>query len=82
MEHHCLNDKVIVITGFTRGIGQVLAEDCAASVAQVVMSSHQEESVRKTLSALPAKGYAVNGIPCDVSQPDTLEQLLALALSL
>jgi NAD(P)-dependent dehydrogenase (short-subunit alcohol dehydrogenase family) len=82
MEHRNLNDRVIVITGSTRGIGRLLAEACAACGAKVVVSSCKEESVREALSDLQAKGYTVSGIPCDVSQPDNLEQLLARALSL
>ncbi len=82
MEHHDLNDKVIVITGSTRGIGRALAEACAASGAKVVVSSHKEESVKEALLNLQSKGYAVSGIPCDVSRPEHLEQLLARSLSL
>ena len=82
MEHRYLNDKVIVITGSTRGIGRAIAEACAARGAKVVVSSRNKESVREAISDLQAKGYAVGGIPCDVSGPEQLEQLLARALSL
>jgi len=50
--------------------------------AKIVVSSRNKESVREAISDLQAKGYAVGGIPCDVSGPEHLEQLLARALSL
>ena len=75
-----LKDKVIVITGSTRGIGRGIAEACAREGAKVVICSRNESSVRETCKALEQRGFAVSGVPCDVSIQSDLEKLLQHAI--
>jgi len=75
-----LRDKVIVVTGSTRGIGRAIAEACAREGARLVVCSRDGESVRQTREALAAEGLQVSGIRADVSVPSDLEQLLQHAL--
>ncbi|MCX5973530.1 MAG: SDR family NAD(P)-dependent oxidoreductase [Coprothermobacterota bacterium] len=76
MEEGKLKDKVVVVTGSSRGIGRAIAEACAAAGAHVVIGSRSEEAVRRAVSEMQAKGYSAGGIPCDVSKPADLERLL------
>lgn len=73
-----LTGKTAVITGGTRGLGLVTAQEFLAAGAQVVISSRSEAAVQQALeslmSAVPQASLA--GMACDVAE---LEQVQALA---
>lgn len=71
-----LKDKVVVITGSTRGIGLAVAEACASEGAYVVVSSRKPEAVEQTCRAFKESGFRVSGIAADVSSPADVERLL------
>ncbi len=75
-----LDDKVVVITGSTRGIGRAMAAACAAEGATVVVSSRTAVAVEETVGALRAKGAQVSGLVCDVASDADLEALLTHAI--
>ena len=75
-----LQDKVIVITGSTRGLGLAIARACAAEGAQVVISSRSAEAVDRAVSELRAAGRTASGKPCDVSDLAQVEALAAHAV--
>jgi len=62
-----LKDKVVVVTGSTRGIGRAIAEECAREGAKVVICSRKEASVEETCLSLKNQGFDVSGIAADVS---------------
>jgi NADP-dependent 3-hydroxy acid dehydrogenase YdfG len=51
-----LKDKVVVITGGTKGFGRALAEVFLAEGSRVVICSHNKEEVEKTASQIGAMG--------------------------
>ncbi len=75
-----LQDKVVVITGSTRGIGRSIALACASEGASVVVSSRSAEAVQRTVEEMKALGYAVSGITCDTTVPGALGELLKYAI--
>ena len=75
-----LRDKVVVVTGSTRGIGRAIAEACAREGAQVVISSRHEVAVQQASEAMSSLGLKVSGIAADVSVQTDLERLLRHAL--
>ena len=75
-----LKDKVVVVTGSTRGIGRAIAEECAGEGAKVVICSRKEASVEETCLSLKIQGFDVSGITADVSAWGDLERLLAHAV--
>jgi glucose 1-dehydrogenase len=75
-----LQDKVIVITGSTRGLGLTIAHACAAEGAQVVVSSRSPEAVDRVVGELRASGRTATGMPCDVSDLAQVEALAAHAV--
>jgi len=70
-----LTNKVIVITGSTRGFGNAMARALLAKGAKVVISSRKQETVDRVVAELAALGQ-VSGLARDVSQA---EQVYALA---
>ncbi len=75
-----LQDKVVVVTGSTRGIGRAVAEACAREGARVVVSSRNETAVQEVCGAMAARGLQISGIAADVSVKGDLERLLQHAL--
>ena len=75
-----LQDKVIVITGSTRGIGRAIALACASEGASIIISSRSEEAVQKTVDEMKARGYVAAGITCDTTVPGALGMLLQFAV--
>ena len=71
-----LEDKVIVITGSTRGIGRAIAEACAKEGAKVVICSRQESAVKGTCETFKQQDFNVSGGTVDVSIQSDLEKLL------
>jgi len=70
-----LKDKVVVITGSTRGFGYAIAEAMLNAGAMPVLSGRSEEVLTKAIASLASIG-AVKGQICDVREE---EQVYALA---
>ncbi len=68
-------NKVIVITGSSRGFGKAMAVEFQRAGACVVISSRNAQAVEATVASLPRPTSAL-GVPCDVRD---LEQVRRLA---
>jgi NAD(P)-dependent dehydrogenase (short-subunit alcohol dehydrogenase family) len=73
-------NKVIVVTGATRGIGIAIAEACGKQGGRIVICSRHEAAVNETIDILKNKGISVTGIATDVSKGADLEKLLQHAI--
>ena len=62
-----LKDKVVVVTGSTRGIGRAIARSCAQEGARVVICSRKESAVQETCQTFQKEGFEVLGIKVDVA---------------
>ena len=63
-----VENKVVVITGSTRGFGYAIAEELLKEGARVVISGRSQDAVERAINDLQAEGTSVAGIPCDVSE--------------
>lgn len=76
-----LRDKVTVITGSTKGIGEAIAHRMAEHGAKVVVSSRKADVCDKVAGEINqkwGKGKEVAiAIPCNINQREQLEQLIA-----
>ena len=73
-------DKVVLITGGTRGIGKALALRLAGEGARVAMNYlSRTDEAEKTLAELESAGGQGMIVPGDVSTPESAEQIVAQA---
>ncbi|GGU18879.1 SDR family oxidoreductase [Streptomyces coeruleorubidus] len=71
-----LKDRVYVVTGATRGLGNATARELVADGAKVVVSGRDEESVAEAAAAL---GPNAVGVAVDNADPDAPARLIAAA---
>ena len=75
MMERSLRDKVVVITGSTRGFGYAIAEAMLRAGANVVISGRSDDMIQKAIASLNVPGR-VKGQVCDVREE---QQVYALA---
>jgi NAD(P)-dependent dehydrogenase (short-subunit alcohol dehydrogenase family) len=73
--------RVAVVTGAASGIGLGLATRFAQQGMRVVMADVEEPALDKACEGLRARGFDVLGVPTDVSQADSVEQLAQRTLA-
>ncbi|UUU21041.1 SDR family oxidoreductase [Streptomyces sp. DSM 40750] len=71
-----LKDRVYIVTGATRGLGNAVARELVADGAKVVVTGREEESVGAAAAALGA--HAV-GVAADNADPEAAGRLIAAA---
>lgn len=75
-----LQDKVIVITGSSRGLGLAVAQAAAAEGGKVVLSSRTADAVEQAVAGLRSAGREASGMVCDVSDMAQVEALADFAV--
>jgi NAD(P)-dependent dehydrogenase (short-subunit alcohol dehydrogenase family) len=73
-----LNDKVVVITGASRGIGEAIARACAAQGAKVVLASRKQADLDRVASSLPTE--RVLAVACHTGKADEVDALFGKAV--
>lgn len=71
-----LQDKVAIVTGSSKGIGEAIARGLAEFGAKVVVSSRKQEAVDAVVEAFRADGLEAHGIACHVGDESQLESLV------
>jgi len=74
-----LKDKVIVVTGASRGIGEAIARACIEGGAKVVLASRKQADLDRVVSTLPADRAIA--CACHTGKPEDVEALFAKALA-
>jgi NAD(P)-dependent dehydrogenase (short-subunit alcohol dehydrogenase family) len=73
-----LKDKVIVITGASRGIGEAIARACVDAGARVVLASRKQADLDQVAGSLPAERAIA--LACHTGKAAEVEQLFATAV--
>jgi NAD(P)-dependent dehydrogenase (short-subunit alcohol dehydrogenase family) len=74
-----LRDKVVLITGSSRGLGLALAREFAQQGAQLVICARQREPLEAARQELEAMGSRVLAVPCDITQWEQVQGLIQQA---
>ena len=69
-------DKVVVVTGAARGIGETYAKALAAEGARVVVADLNAESGERVAKDIEAAGGDAMFVPCDVSSSESAASLV------
>jgi NAD(P)-dependent dehydrogenase (short-subunit alcohol dehydrogenase family) len=73
-----LQDKVIVITGASRGIGEAIARACIDAGARVALASRKQADLDRVASSLPADRAVA--IACHTGKPEDVDAMFARAV--
>lgn len=68
-----LTGEVALVTGGSRGLGLEMAEGLAEAGASVMILARREQWLTPAIEELRGKGFRVEGMLCDVSQPDQVQ---------
>lgn len=77
---YSLEGKTILVTGASSGIGRATAIECSKMGAKVVITSRNEERLKKTLDSLEGDGHQM--ICFDLSESDKLDEFVTQLPSL
>jgi NAD(P)-dependent dehydrogenase (short-subunit alcohol dehydrogenase family) len=73
-----LKEKVIVVTGASRGIGEAIARASIEAGAKLVLASRKQADLDRVAASLPAD--RVLAVACHTGKPDDVDALLAKAI--
>lgn len=76
-----LKDKTAIITGSGRGIGKAIALEFAKHGANVVCTARTEQQINQTAAEITAAGSKAIAIPCDVTDPQDVTQMVSQTIS-
>ncbi len=71
-----LQDKVAIVTGASKGIGESIARGLAEYGAKVVISSRKQEAVDEVAESFRKDGLEATGIACHVGDAQQVEDLV------
>ncbi|MCJ7725376.1 MAG: glucose 1-dehydrogenase [Acidimicrobiia bacterium] len=70
-----LTNKVVVVTGASRGIGEAIAHACVAAGARVALASRNQEGLDEVAAAITDAGGNALAIACHMGKPDEVDAL-------
>ncbi|MGE2688605.1 SDR family NAD(P)-dependent oxidoreductase [Mycolicibacterium pulveris] len=75
-----LDDKVVIITGASSGLGVSFAEACAQAGADVVLAARRAEKLSGTADLVRSAGRRALIVPTDVTDPQQCSDLVEAAV--
>ncbi len=81
MNEFSLEGRVAVVTGGATGIGLAIARALAGAGARVILSSRSAGPGEEAAGALRGEGLSAHFVPCDVSEPESVDRLVHAVLS-
>jgi NAD(P)-dependent dehydrogenase (short-subunit alcohol dehydrogenase family) len=72
-----LRDKVVVVTGGSRGLGLVMSRALVGWGAKLAICARDADRLERARAELAALGGRVIALPCDVTDPAQLERFVA-----
>lgn len=75
-----LQNKTIIITGASKGLGVAMAEECARDGAKVVLAARSQKELEALAAKIRSNGGEAEAVVTDMSRPDQLEALVDTAV--
>jgi NADP-dependent 3-hydroxy acid dehydrogenase YdfG len=75
-----IQDKVVIITGASSGIGEATAKQLAQKGAKVVLGARREDRLAQLVEEIKVNGGQAVSRVTDVVNPDDSKQLVQLAI--
>jgi len=76
-----LTDRVAIVTGASRGLGEEMAEGLAEAGAALMICARREEWLTPTLKRFADLGFRVDGMVADVSDPIDVQAVVDRAMA-
>lgn len=76
-----VKDKVAIVTGASRGIGEAIARTLAANGAKVVLASRKQENADQAAAAIQKAGGTAKAIACHTGQVEQIRALVEKTLA-
>ncbi len=77
-----LENKVAVITGASKGIGEAIARGLAEAGAKVVVSSRKQDAVDTVAQTFCNDGLEASAVACNMGKPDEIQNLVQQAVEI
>src|SRR4051794_18660568 len=71
-----LRNKVVLITGGSRGLGLLMAREFGRFGARLALTARNPDEVQQAVAELQAAGADVVGIPCDVTHREEVNRMV------
>jgi gluconate 5-dehydrogenase len=71
-----LTDRVALVTGGSRGLGEEMAEGLAEAGAALMICARREQWLTPTLERFAARGFRAEGLVADVSSPADVQAVV------
>src|SRR5262245_14134814 len=71
-----LSGRVAIVTGGSRGLGLEMAEGLAETGAACMFCARRDEWLTPALTGMRGRGFAVDGMLCDVAKPDQVQAVV------
>jgi NAD(P)-dependent dehydrogenase (short-subunit alcohol dehydrogenase family) len=81
MHRISLEDKVVLVTGGSRGIGEAIARAAAEAGAKVVVCARKKEALEATCESIRAAGGTALPIACHAGKPDEVDAMFSRAVA-
>ena len=75
-----IQDKVVIITGASSGIGEATAKELASKGAKLVLAARREDRLKKLQEEIQTNGGQAIYKVTDVTSREQMEELAAYAL--
>ena len=76
-----LAGRVAIVTGGSRGLGEEMAEGLAEAGAALMICARREQWLSPTLERFAARGFRVEGLVADVSNPADVQAVVDQAMA-
>jgi NAD(P)-dependent dehydrogenase (short-subunit alcohol dehydrogenase family) len=71
-----LTGRAAIVTGGSRGLGLEMATGLAEAGASLMLCARRDHWLTPAIADLRARGFAVEGMQCDVSRPDAVQAVV------